>query len=541
MLDARGRRGLSSGPASGADAGEGRGGGRWRRRASGRCDSANSPSSARSASSPYPDRFARTHTLAEARALGERLGLEVGAAPRDDAPQLRLCGRLMALRDMGRLGFARLQDHSGALQLVFEVRALGQEAYRRAVRLLDVGDHLGAQGRLFYTRKGELSLLVEQWQLLSKALRPLPEKWHGLRDRELCWRQRYLDLLVNPETRERFRRRGELVRALRAMLEEHGFVEVETPVLTPQPSGALARPFVTHHHALDLDVYLRIAPETWLKRLIVGGYDRVYEFARCFRNEGMDPSHLQDFTMLEWYAAWWNYLDNMEFTEQLVRHAVERVVGGTAVEIRGRRVEFGGRWERRTLRELILQDSGIDIDAHADAASLRAAIAARGIDLEQSPEETARLGRGSLIDRLYKVVSRPRIDGPLFITAHPADLSPLARRSDEDPARADRFQLVVAGWEVVNAYSELIDPLDQRARLEQQAAARAAGDAEAMVVEEDYLLAMEHGMPPVSGFGLGIDRFAAPAERRREPARRGLLPPHAPCARGGGRAPRGHP
>ncbi|RME73429.1 MAG: lysine--tRNA ligase [Planctomycetota bacterium] len=458
---------------------------------------------------PYPDRYDRTHTLAEALALGESLGIEPGESAPEDSPVLRIAGRVVALRAMGRLSFGHLQDHTGRLQFALNQRVLGKGACKRFLKRVDLADHVGLEGRFLRTRRGEITLNVTGWRMLSKALRPLPAKWHGLHDQETRWRQRYLDLIVNPETRERFRVRGEVVRALRRYLEANDFVEVETPVLAPTASGALARPFVSHHNALDMEVYLRIAPETYLKRLIVGGYDRVFEMARCFRNEGMDPSHLQEFTMLEWYAAYWNYEDNMRFTEALVRHTIEQVCGSLQVQFAGEPVDFGGEWPRRSLRELILEDAGIDIDACPDAESLRAAIAERGIDLERPAEEIARLGRGNLIDRLYKVVSRRKIRGPLFLVGHPADLSPLARRSDDDPGRADRFQLVVCGWEIVNAYSELIDPLEQRRRLEEQAAARAAGDEEAMAAEEDYLVAMEHGMPPVSGFGMGIDRFCA--------------------------------
>ncbi len=343
----------------------------------------------------------------------------------------------------------------------------------------------------------------------AKALRPLPEKWHGLQDQELRWRQRYLDLVMNEETRERFRKRTRVVKVMREFLDAHGFEEVETPVLVPHASGAMARPFVARHNALDMDVYLRIAPETYLKRLIVGGYDRVYEFARCFRNEGMDPSHLQDFTMLEWYAAYWNFADNMDFTERLVQHTLERVAGGLKLSFAGKETDFSGTWPRRRLRDIIAEDCGIDIDRERTADDLREAMRRAGIRLELKPGEVERLSRGNLIDQLYKKVSRPKIANPVFVTSHPADLSPLARRNDENPEVADRFQLVVHGWEIVNAYSELVDPIDQRRRLEEQAAARRQGDEEAMVMEEDYLVAMEYGMPPVSGFGMGIDRFCA--------------------------------
>jgi lysyl-tRNA synthetase class 2 len=458
---------------------------------------------------PYPDRFPRTHTLAEARAEGERARLKAGEALPPDAPVLRLAGRLMAFRDMGKLTFGSLQDGTGRLQISLNVATLGAQGYARFQKTIDVGDFLGVAGRLYVTRRGELTVDVSEWALLGKAIRPLPEKWHGLQDQELRWRQRYLDLVMNEETRERFRTRTRLVRVMREILDRAGFEEVETPILCAHASGAMARPFVTHHNSLDLDVYLRIAPETYLKRLIVGGYDRVYEFARCFRNEGMDPSHLQDFTMLEWYAAYWNFADNMEFTEKLIKETLERVAGSLRVEFGGKATDFSGSWPRRRLRDMILEDAGIDIDRERTADELRAAIGRAGIRLELKAGEIERLSRGNLVDQLYKKVSRPKIGNPVFVTSHPADLSPLARRNDENPEIADRFQLVVCGWEIVNAYSELVDPIDQRRRLEEQAAARQKGDEEAMVMEEDYLVAMEYGMPPISGFGMGIDRFCA--------------------------------
>lgn len=302
---------------------------------------------------------------------------------------------------------------------------------------------------------------------------------------------------------ERFLTRARIIRTLRDFLDSHGFVEVETPVLQTTPSGAIANPFVTRHQALDLPLFLRIAPETYLKRCIAGGFDRVYELARSFRNEGMDPSHLQDFTLLEYYAAYWNYRDNMRFTQQLITHVLREVKGGLKLDYQGRTIDFEGDWEVVSLRDLLLRDTGIDIDRHPDAASLREEVRRRGIDLQ----DLESMGHGALIDNLYKKVSRPGLVGPLFLIHHPIELSPLARRSDHNPRVTDRFQLVVNGWEIVNAYSELVDPLDQRGRLEEQAGLRRGGDREAMAMDEDFLTAMEHGMPPMSGWGLGVDRF----------------------------------
>jgi lysyl-tRNA synthetase class 2 len=292
---------------------------------------------------------------------------------------------------------------------------------------------------------------------------------------------------------------------MRRVLDDSDFIEVDTPILVNKPSGALAKPFSTHHNALHMDCFLRIAPETYLKRLIVGGYEKVYEFARCFRNEGMDPSHLQDFTMLEYYVAYWSYEENMTFTEEFVKEMLVRVYGSLEAAEEKTGIDWSGDWPRRPMSDLIDEETGIVIADHPEADGLRTLL--KGMDLDI--EDIDRLGRGALIDQLYKKTVRPKLVKPTFMTKHPIDLSPLARRNDEDPTVADRFQLVVNGWEIVNAYSELVDPLDQAARLEAQASLRAGGDAEAMVMDEDYLMAMEHGMPPISGWGMGIDRFVA--------------------------------
>ena len=452
---------------------------------------------------PYPERFARTCSLAEAQKLEP-------AKPGETPETVRVAGRLVLIRDMGKRVFAHVQDLGGRLQLTFGATDLdadaerSKELYKRFVKLVDLGDFVGVEGRIDRTRTGELTLFARSWTFLGKALLPLPEKWHGLQDTEQAWRYRYLDLIANEDARRRFRLRTSVIKSIRRTLETAGFEEVETPVLCTHPSGALAKPFISHHNSLDMEVFLRIAPETYLKRCVVGGFERVYEFARCFRNEGMDPSHLQDFTMLEWYAAYWNYQDNMDFTEKMVKATIQEVTGGLSIKRGDRMIDFAGTWPRWRLRDVLLERSGIDIDLHADAASLRRAIFEKKVDLENPGA-----GRGSLIDQLYKRTARPHLKDPVFIVRHPLDLSPLARRSDDDARTVDRFQLVVDTWEVVNAYSELVDPLDQRARLEDQARQHAQGDDEAMVEDEDYLLSMEHGMPPISGFGMGIDRFVA--------------------------------
>ena len=442
---------------------------------------------------PYPERYDRTHTLEAVASLSPGTG------------GVRLCGRIISRREFGKLTFFDLQDLGGRFQCALEQDRIGKESFSRFLKLVDIGDFVGIAGELFLTQKGQLSLKGDEWTFLGKCLRPLPEKYHAIAEQELRYRRRYLDLMMDPESRARFRLRGRLIRRLRELLDAEGFEEVDTPVLTSKASGALATPFVTHHAALDMPVFLRIAPETYLKRCVVAGYDRVYEFARVFRNEGMDPSHLQDFTMLEYYAAYWNHVDNMDFTERLIRRTLADTLGTLQVRFGDEMIDFAAAWPRRSLADLIDEHAGIDIADHPDAASLRRAIDARGLELERLDG----LGRGNLIDQLYKKVCRPKLRQPIFITSHPIDLSPLARRSDLDPTAADRFQLVVRGWEIVNAYSELVDPIDQRARLEEQSGLREGGDDEAHPMDEDYLLAMEYGMPPISGWGMGIDRFCA--------------------------------
>lgn len=440
----------------------------------------------------YPERYAVTHTLKEASNLP------------DDTAAVRVAGRLVAIRKMGKLTFAHLQDIEGRVQVALKQDQLGS-GYGIFHEVVDIGDFVGVQGTTFTTKTGEKTVQVGEWTYLGKALRELPEKWHGLKDVELIYRQRYLDLISNEESRRVFLLRSRLLSALRRFLEERGFIEVETQILTNKPSGALAAPFVTHHNALDIDLYLRIAPEMYLKRLIVGGFTHVFEVARCFRNEGISPTHLQDFTMVEGYSAYFNYEDNMRLLRELVIHCVKELFGSTLVRIGEQEIDFGAQWPVVTFRDLILRDANIDIDAYATAAELLAAVRKQGIYLEHA--DLGKLGKGNLIDVLYKKISRPKLIAPTYLTCHPVELSPLARKNDHNPSITDRFQLVVNGAEIINGYSELVDPLEQRARLEEQARLRSQGDAEAMPMDEDYLLAMEYGMPPISGWGIGIDRL----------------------------------
>ncbi len=441
---------------------------------------------------PYPERYDCTHTL---KAFAE---VEVGSK------DISIAGRLTAIRVMGNLTFATLSDIEGKAQIAFQKKLLGDD-YNFIKKLVDIGDFLGVVGEVDVTKTGEKTLSVKKFDFLGKALLPLPEKFHGVTDREKCYRQRYLDLIMSENTRSRFLLRSKVISKIRRYLEDNEFLEVETPVLCNKPSGALAKPFITHHNSLDIDVYMRIAPETYLKRCVVAGYNKVFEFSRCFRNEGISPMHLQDFTMLEYYCAYWNYEDNMNFTEKLIKKVLQETLGSLSLKIGDKEVNFDGSWPRTSFRELILKDSGIDINLYPDADALREAIKSSGIHID----DMEKLGLGNLIDNLYKKVSRPHLLGPVFITKHPIDLSPLARSNDDDKKVVDRFQLVVDGAEIINAYSELVDPIDQRERLEDQAAAKEGGDAEAMEMDEDYVHCMEYGMPPISGWGMGIDRFLA--------------------------------
>ena len=443
--------------------------------------------------SPYPERYARTHELCEAAKLP------------DGVQDVCVAGRVTAIRRMGKLSFVTLSDMEGKLQIAVMRDEVGEDTYDFFKRGFDVGDFMGAEGEMFTTKVGEKTLRARCITFLGKAFRPLPEKFHSIQDTELCWRRRFLDFCMIGETRRRFLFKSQLVREIRRYLEDNGYIEIETPVLIDHPSGATARPFVAHHNALDMDVYLRIAPETYLKRAIVGGFTKVFEFARCFRNEGMDTTHLQDFTMLEGYCAYYNYRDNMRFLQDMLQTVITKIRGSAVISINGPEIDFGAEWAVVTFRELILKDCGIDIDEFKTAEALLQEIESRHIELN-STDDPKKLGRGNLIDLLYKKVSRPKMIAPTFLIAHPTDLSPLARANDDDPEITDRFQLVINGAEIINAYSELVDPNEQRRRLQIQAQSHADGDEEAMVMDDDYLTAMEYGMPPISGWGMGIDR-----------------------------------
>jgi lysyl-tRNA synthetase class 2 len=426
---------------------------------------------------------------------------DVQAAP--DGKPVRIAGRLMLWRRMGGLVFGQIQDRSGRVQISLARNDLGEETFNAWKDAAKIGDFVGVTGTVYTTRKGERTVGASDFTVLNRAVRALPDKWHGVADVETRYRRRYLDLMVNPESRERFRIRSRVIARIRRFLDDADFLEVETPVLTEAASGAAARPFVTHHNALGEDFYLRISPETFLKRVVAGSFDRVYEIGRNFRNEGIDPSHLQEFTMLEWYAAYWDYRDNMRFVRELILAVLDDVLGSRTVTYEGTKLDFGADWPVIDYREAVAERTGIDLREVRDLDTLKTKVAALGIDVSKAASYAA------LVDLLYKKTVRPELIQPCFVVGHPVELVPLARRSDEDPTRLDMFQVLVHGWEIVKAYSELVDPVDQRARLEEQAELRAAGDDETMMLEEDFIDAMEYGMPPMSGLGLGIDRFVA--------------------------------
>ena len=443
---------------------------------------------------PYPERYEITHSLLEASKL------------EDETKNVSVAGRIVFMRKMGKLSFLRLRDIESDLQVSIKFDLVGEENYSFFKSNIDVGDYIGVEGEMFTTQTGEKTLRADKFVFLGKALKPLPEKFHGLTDPELCYRNRYVDMIMNEETRKRFLIRMKFVRELRNYLDNHGYYEVETPILNNKPSGAVARPFKSHHNALDMDVYLRIAPETYMKRSIVAGIPKVYEIARCFRNEGMDSTHLQDFTMIECYQSYFNYRDNMKFIREMLQDIIMKLFNTLEVQVGDKVVDMSGIWKSVTFREVILKYAQIDIKEYDTKEKLLEKIKQEKIELDsETPIEN--LGYGNLVDYLYKKVARPNIVGPVYLTGHPIELSPLARSNDLDRTITDRFQLIVNGAEIINGYSELVDPQEQEKRLIEQAKLKADGDEEAMEMDYDYINAMEYGMPPISGWGMGIDRL----------------------------------
>lgn len=447
----------------------------------------------RKITNPYPERFEITHELKDARNL------------EDGTKNVSVAGRIVLMRKMGKLSFLTIRDIEGSIQISIKLDMVGEENYQFFKENFDIGDFIGVTGEIFTTHTGEKTVRADSFIFLGKALKPLPDKFHGLVDSELCYRNRYVDLIMNEETRERFRLKYNFIKEIRRYLEDRNYIEVETPVLINKPSGALAKPFMSHHNALDIDVYLRIAPETYLKRAVIGGFNKVFEFARCFRNEGMDSTHLQDFTMLECYCSYYNYKDNMVLIEDMLKTVIKKVFGSLQITMGDKTIDFSKKWETVSFKELIKKYINIDISEYNTKEKLLDVIKERGIELE-SETDIGLLGYGNLVDLLYKKVARPMLIEPVFLVEHPIELSPLARANDDNPGLTDRFQLVINGAEIVNAYSELVDPVEQMKRLEEQAKLNAGGDEEAMVMDMDYIEAMEYGMPPISGWGMGIDR-----------------------------------
>jgi len=443
---------------------------------------------------PYPARAQRTHTIAAARALHER-GESAGQ-------EVTVVGRLRRIRIMGKMSFADLEDGSGLIQLVLRRDSLPDSFYDNVwKRLIDLGDFVGATGALVVTKTGELSIEVRSMQFLSKTLKPMPDKWRGVRDQEKRYRRRYVDLIANPPVRDIFRTRAAILRAMRAYLDNEGFLEVETPILQPIYGGAAARPFVTHHNQLHQDLYLRISFELYLKRLIVGGYDRVYEIGRDFRNEGVSFKHNPEFTQLEFYEAYADYHDVMRRTEEMVAYIAQQVTGGLTLTWQGHTVDLTPPWRRVPLRQAILDATDIDYESYPDAESLAAEMRRRGHDPD--PRSTW----GKLVDSLMAKYVEPNLIQPTFLIDYPRDVSPLAKGSPDDPRQVERFEGFMVGMEVCNAFSEINDPIDQLQRFVDEAYRARHGDDEAHPVDEDYIEALSYGMPPTGGFGMGIDRL----------------------------------
>lgn len=434
-------------------------------------------------------KFDRSHRSSEILSQFEAL----------EGQKVTIAGRMMSMRIMGKASFAHLLDRDGQIQIYVRRDDLGAEAYQQ-FKDLDIGDVLGVEGVVFRTNKGEISVHASAVTLLTKSLKPLPEKWHGLKDTDTRYRQRYLDLIVNPEVRRTFEARSRIIREVRAFLDAEGFLEVDTPVLDTLEIGAAARPFVTHHNTLDIDMYMRIETELHLKRLIVGGFEKVYEVGRIFRNEGMDIKHNPEFTSVEMYQAYTDYFGMMDLIERLFQQVTQNVVGTLDIPYQGETIHLGGSWPRLTMAEAVKLHSGADYDSWQDDAAARAAV--RALGFEPEPGFT----RGECLNLLFEETVEDKLVQPTFIYDYPIEVSPLAKRKKDNPMLTERFEFFMTQREMGNAFSELNDPIDQRARLEAQAAARRAQGANAQV-DEDFICALEYGLPPTGGLGFGLDRF----------------------------------
>lgn len=440
---------------------------------------------------PYPHSYHPSHTIQQAITLFKQ--------QKEGFQTISLAGRVMARRSMGKMTFFDIRDGSGKIQLCFRYNSLGQEKYE-FLKEVDIGDIIGVEGKLFRTKKGEITLEVSNYTMLCKSLRPLPEKWHGLADVEKRYRQRYLDLISNEDAKNIFTLRSRIITEVRNFLNSQGFIEAETPVLQPQAGGALARPFITHHHALDEDLYLRIALELHLKRLIVGGFDKVYEMGRAFRNEGISVKHNPEFTLLECYQAYADYNDIMNLVEETISYIAHKVLGDTKIICQGKTIDLAPPWQRLYLREAIKKHCDIDFEDYPDAASLRSRMIEMGMEVDPGK------GRGKLVDELIATFVEPNLIEPTFLLDYPVEMSPLAKRKRGDDRLVERFEAFINGIEIANAFTELNDPLEQRERFREQLKER-VGSEEVEIADEDFLQALEYGMPPTGGLGIGIDRL----------------------------------
>ncbi len=449
---------------------------------------------------PFKFSYTRSHAIADARDA-----YESAEAATEDKEQIdihvALAGRMTAFRSHGKSSFADLRDDTARVQVYFNQKALGEAAYA-ALDDLDIGDFLGVTGKIKRTRTGEVTVFADGYELLTKSLRALPEKYHGLQDVETRYRQRYLDMVANPEVLDKFRRRIGVVSAMREFLTAHGFLEVETPMLHPIPGGATARPFITHHNTYDRDLYLRIAPELYLKRLIVGGFTKIFEINRSFRNEGVDTRHNPEFTIMELYEAYQDYMGLMDETEEMLVAIIEKVAGGTAFPYQGETIEAARPWKRMTLFGAIREYAGIDLEQTRDRNEAAALAKQAGVEVD------ATMGYGRIVDEVMSAKVQPHLVQPTFLYDYPIELSPLAKRKRGNPALTERYQAFIGRLEMCNAFSELNDPIDQRGRFMEQLALREQGDDEAQRLDEDFITALEVGMPPTAGLGVGIDRLA---------------------------------
>jgi len=441
---------------------------------------------------PFPARTARDFLIHQA--------LEKYSQLEKNKTVITLAGRIKAIRAHGGSAFLNIEDESGQFQIFAKKDTLQEIPFNNFIEIFDIGDFIECTGLLFLTKKGEKTLLINEYKILAKALLPLPEKWHGLTDMEIRYRQRYLDLISNPVVRDIFKKRAVIISAIRKYLDENGFIEVETPILQPIAGGANARPFVTHHNSLHADFYLRIAPELYLKKLLVGGLEKIYEISRCFRNEGVDRDHNPEFTQVEFYAAFWDYKKMMSFTESLFHYILGQVNAGDELVYENQKINFKQPFHKITFLEACKKFAKIDI-ANINEEDLRDEARKKNIDIP------SKYNKAKIIDEIFKELVRPNLIQPTFLIDHPIELSPLAKKTEKNPAFVERFQLIIAGKELCNAFSELNDPIDQEERFKSQEKMRLAGDDEAQMIDDDFMTALKQGMPPAAGIGIGIDRL----------------------------------